>query len=205
MLSAVTILTVLRLLKEEMFMPKNTYHHGNLKNELIEKGLEYIDKNGVESLSLRKLADAAGVSCAAPYAHFKNKEDLLAAIQEYITQQFMDNLTKAASDCKDGSRLLIDLGISYVRFFYENPLYYNFLFNGRCPELESYAPFLFFRDCVKKTFGNGLGGDQLRYSIIALWSMVHGLAGLITVNGVIDPDHIHEEIENIITSMEIRR
>ena len=55
-------------------MKEKAYHHGNLKNELIEKGLEYIDRYGVESLSMRELARAAGVSSAAPYAHFQNKE-----------------------------------------------------------------------------------------------------------------------------------
>lgn len=186
-------------------MAKNNYHHGNLKNELIEMGLEYIDKNGVESLSLRKLAETAGVSCAAPYAHFKNKEDFLTAIQDYITERFMDVLTGAAEFCNDKSRLLIVLGISYVRFFYENPLYYSFLFNKRCPDLELYSPFLFFRECVTTTIGKGLDEEQLKHTVIALWSMVHGLAGLITYEGVADPKRIPEEIEQIITSVEIRR
>jgi AcrR family transcriptional regulator len=186
-------------------MAKNNYHHGNLKNELIEKGLEYIDKNGVESLSLRKLADAAGVSCAAPYSHFKNKEDFLTAIQDYITERFMDVLTGAAEFCNDKSRLLIVLGISYVRFFYENPLYYSFLFDKRCPDLELYSPFLFFRECVTTTVGKDLDEEHLRYTVIALWSMVHGLAGLITHEGVADSKRIPEEIEKIITSVEIRR
>jgi len=186
-------------------MAKNNYHHGNLKNELIEMGLEYIDKNGVESLSLRKLAETAGVSCAAPYAHFKNKEDFLTAIQDYITERFMDVLTGAAEFCNDKSRLLIVLGISYVRFFYENPLYYSFLFNKRCPDFELYSPFLFFRECVTTTIGKGLDEEQLKHTVIALWSMVHGLAGLITYEGVADPKRIPEEIEQIITSVEIRR
>ena len=55
------------------------------------------------------------------------------------------------------------------------------------------------------TLGKDLDEDKLRYSVIALWSMVHGLAGLITVEGLIDPDHIPEEIEKIITTVDIRR
>jgi len=186
-------------------MSKDTYHHGNLKKELIVKGLEYIERYGVESLSLRKLADAAGVSCAAPYAHFRNKEELLSAIQEFITEQFMNTLSEAALYCKDRSRLLIELGTGYVLFFYENPLYYSFLFNGRCPDLESYTPFLFFRECVVTTLGNTIDEDKLEYIIIALWSMVHGLAGLITIDGVVNREHISVEIEKILTSLEIRR
>ena len=62
------------------------YHHGNLKEEFIEKGLEYIDKYGIENLSMRKLAESIGVSSAAPYAHFRNKEAFLDSIQEHITE-----------------------------------------------------------------------------------------------------------------------
>lgn len=186
-------------------MKQTSYHHGNLRTELIEKGLEYIDANGVGSLSLRKLADSAGVSCAAPYAHFKSKDDFLTAIQEYISERFTDTLKSAAVDCKDSSGLLEALGISYVSFFYSNPLYYGFLFNGRCPELSSYPPFQFFKDCVIRSLGNGYPEERIRYLTIALWSMVHGLAGLVTVKGLIDKDHIEEEIRNILSSMEIRR
>ena len=69
-------------------MKLDKYHHGNLKEELIEKGLEYIDKYGMEALSMRKLADSIGVSPAAPYAHFKNKEAFLSEVRNYITERF---------------------------------------------------------------------------------------------------------------------
>ena len=68
-------------------MKSDTYHHGNLKEELIEKGLEYIDKYGSESLSMRKLAESAGVSPGAPYAHFKNK-DAFTTLQLSLTYSF---------------------------------------------------------------------------------------------------------------------
>ena len=56
----------------------NSYHHGDLKHELMEKGLLLINKYGEDNLSLRKLAAECGVSNAAPYAHFENKEDLIS-------------------------------------------------------------------------------------------------------------------------------
>ena len=69
-------------------MSPDSYHHGNLKAELIEKGLEFIANYGTENLSLRKLADSVGVSPAAPYAHFRNKEAFLSEVRDYITDQF---------------------------------------------------------------------------------------------------------------------
>ena len=52
------------------------YHHGNLRQALIDAGIKIINENGEEALSLRKAAAACDVSHAAPYAHFKDKDEL---------------------------------------------------------------------------------------------------------------------------------
>ena len=60
-------------------MEKKPYHHGELRKALIENGIEFINKYGEEKLSLRKVAEKCGVSNAAPYAHFKDKDDFVNA------------------------------------------------------------------------------------------------------------------------------
>lgn len=182
-------------------MKNGAYHHGNLKAELIERGLEYIDRYGAESLSMRKLADAAGVSCAAPYAHFKNKEAFLDAVQEYITEQFLEALTEAEKNCNDSSQMMLDLGIRYVRFFHENPLYFRFLFNGRILDLKTYPPFVFFEKAAEEWL-DAKSSDS-HYVILALWSMVHGLAQMVTIKGVVDTEHLEDEIGSIMRSVKI--
>ena len=64
---------------------KLPYHREGLKNLLIEKGIEIVNTDGVQSFSLRKAAAACKVSHAAPYSHFRNKEELLNAMQLHIT------------------------------------------------------------------------------------------------------------------------
>ena len=91
-------------------MKADTYHHGNLKEELVEKGLAYIDQYGLEALSMRKLADSTGVIPAAPYAHFKNKEAFLSEVRNYVNHRFYSTLVKATEDCSDPSRILFNLG-----------------------------------------------------------------------------------------------
>ena len=59
---------------------KKSYHHGDLKNALIKAGIEILAQEGVGELSLRKVAQKAGVSHTAPYAHFTDKQALIAAI-----------------------------------------------------------------------------------------------------------------------------
>ena len=56
---------------------KDTYHHGHLREELIRRGLNALEQEGAEALSLRALAESAGVSKTAPYRHFKDKEEFL--------------------------------------------------------------------------------------------------------------------------------
>ena len=58
------------------------YHHGNLRQSLLEASMRLLDKEGLEALSLRRLAEEVGVSRQAPYHHFKDKQALLAAIGE---------------------------------------------------------------------------------------------------------------------------
>ena len=62
--------------------PANTYQHGNLREALVQAGLKLLSEGGVEGLSLRAAAQLAGVSHAAPYRHFKDKDALVAAIAE---------------------------------------------------------------------------------------------------------------------------
>ena len=59
----------------------DSYHHGNLRQALIEAGIKIINESGEENLSLRKVAALCNVSHAAPYAHFKDKDELLEAIK----------------------------------------------------------------------------------------------------------------------------
>jgi AcrR family transcriptional regulator len=68
------------------------YHHGHLRQALIDEGLKALEKKGLDSLSLRALAESLGVSKTAPYRHFSTKRDLLTALAAEGYQLFADNL-----------------------------------------------------------------------------------------------------------------
>ena len=182
-------------------MKTDTYHHGNLKEELIEKGLEYIDRYGTESLSMRKLAETAGVSPAAPYAHFKNKEAFLTAIRDYITGKFHATLQETVDRCGDSDTVLSELGKNYVRFFYANPLYYQFLFARDDIGVDTYPPFQLFKGCAEKVIAGVSAetpAEAVRAKVIALWSLVHGLSSVVTIKGAVDTNHLEEEVGRIL-------
>lgn len=175
-------------------MPKKQYHHKDLRNALIEKGIEIVNSEGMNSFSLRKVAAACGVSHAAPYSHFQSKEELLDAMQQHITDQFSKILEETISDYEDTPELLKNMGVAYVSFFIDNPHYFSFIYSqsnvnidltfGSSDE-ENYRPFVIYKTVVSKIL------DRINYPmqkqedvIIALWAFIHGITSLATMKHV---------------------
>ena len=107
---------------------EKSYHHGNLKEKLIKKGIELINEVGEEKLSLRKLAIICGVSNSAPYTHFKSKDELLKEMSFYIFNLLKLELENTRKKYKNKENLLVMLGKTYVIFFLKNPKYYYYLY-----------------------------------------------------------------------------
>ena len=194
-------------------MTKEQYHHGDLRRSLIEKGLEMINQEGEEKLSLRKVAMKCGVSNAAPYAHFKSKDEFIVAIQQHIMDSFTDSLEKTADQYKDSDSLLPMLGKSYVMFFYKNPLYFDFLFSRKNIRIqlslsvsdENENPPL---DILKKTAVSifkkaNISEKSMQDKIIAMWALVQGLSSILTMPNVEYDDDWEVRIEEIIKSIAI--
>ncbi|MFO7551396.1 MAG: helix-turn-helix domain-containing protein, partial [Haliea sp.] len=74
-----------------------SYHHGNLRAELLDTAVEELETQGVEALSLRALARGIGVSQTAPYRHFSDKGDLLAAMATVGYRRLLSSLREAAA------------------------------------------------------------------------------------------------------------
>ena len=177
---------------------EDKYHHGNLKQALIDAGIRIINKEGEQGLSLRKVAAACGVSHSAPYAHYKDKDELLSAIKASVTEQFTEYLYKAVVGMKEESteKAIIAMGRSYVKFFIDNPDYYQFLFynqkitvhlmTGEIHE-EDYPPYLllkelFFRHLDEKSIK--LSDEEKEIELIKIWSTVQGIASIACMENV---------------------
>jgi AcrR family transcriptional regulator len=186
------------------------YHHGNLRNLMIEAGIELINQEGMKQFSLRKVATLCGVSHAAPYSHFQNKEELLKAMQGYVTEQFMEVLENAIKACPDQNkpRVLIQMGKSYVMFFINNPQYFPFLFTQPSMEVnlsldgdgtKNFPPFELLKTIVFRVFREaGMSKEKMEDTIIALWATVHGLASIATMKNVHYDKEWETKIEDII-------
>ena len=174
----------------------DSYHHGNLRQALIDAGIKIVNVNGEENLSLRKVAAACGVSHAAPYAHFKDKEELIDAIKETVTEKFMEKLVEAVEGKPSADAAIIAMGRAYVTFFSKNPDYYIFLFGKQniTAHLKmnkeykgDYPPFLLLRRMyLLHLQENGLEktAEEQEIELIKIWSIVHGMASIACMKGV---------------------
>ena len=170
------------------------YHRKDLKNLLIEKGIEIVNTEGLQSFSLRKAAAACKVSHAAPYSHFHNKEELLAAMQLHITERFSKTLEAAVAENKKPAELLKKLGIAYVSFFIENPAYFQFLYSKSdikvdltltTPDEKNYTPYILYKNSVLSLLKKSKYSKKKQNDIlITIWAFIHGLTALATMKNV---------------------
>ncbi|MCL2717474.1 MAG: TetR/AcrR family transcriptional regulator [Lachnospiraceae bacterium] len=171
-------------------MNETSYHHGDLRTAMIEKGMEMINEGGLKNLSLRKLAAACGVSHAAPYSHFSGKDDLFAAIQNHITDKFVIVLNEAIKNSSETSDGLFHMGCNYVLFFVRNPKYFSFLFSRANIYLDltgesgGYEPFAIYKKLMHQLFAETQYPEELWLkTILSHWAFVHGLASVVTMSG----------------------
>ena len=184
------------------------YHHKDLKNALIEKGIELVNEEGLKTFSLRKVAAACGVSHAAPYSHFQNKELLLNAMQKHITNEFSKLLETTIAEHGKGSDALGYLGKAYVTFFMDNPHYFSFLFTQSDVRIDlsfgadsgnNYKPFEIYKEVVFSLLEKSKYPQERRKdAIIAIWSFVHGLASVVTMKNTIYDEDWREKITDFM-------
>ncbi|MGN0930642.1 MAG: TetR/AcrR family transcriptional regulator [Thermoguttaceae bacterium] len=100
-----------------------------LRRRLILAAIDEIEEVGFERFSVRRVAAACGASCAAPYKHFKNRQDLVLAILDYIAQEWLKRQQSIIERMKGASirEILVEFAVDYIRFLVENPRYNSVL------------------------------------------------------------------------------
>lgn len=175
-------------MQNEPAVSGKSYHHGNLRAELLDTAVEQLRSAGSESLSLRALARAVGVSQTAPYRHFKDKDELLAALATRGYQALLQALKTAgqtAPDCP--KQQLYAFARSYVDYAADNPELFKLMFGPSLQPLNRYPD---LRDASRETLsfvqrilqrGIELGDfrqQDIAYLANAAWAGIHGLATL---------------------------
>ena len=162
------------------------YHHGNLRNTLLTIAIELLAEDGVHALSMRKMAQRAGVSHNAPYMHFSDKDAVLAAIAEEGFRRLAIDVESAIFKSEDSNRQkLIAASEAYICFAIEHPDHLQLMFQPvdvkKYPALleVSQASLNQLFELVKSGQENGeLRPGDTHEMTKAIWAMVHGAAAL---------------------------
>ena len=167
------------------------YHHGDLRRALLDGALRLIEESGIHHLSLREVARRAGVSHAAPYRHFPDKNALLAAIALEGFALLTESLVSARVPGKPLFSFL-ESAWAYVSFALAHPAHMAVMFGtaidepAACPGLpeESAGAFQVLVHYIEEAQRAGaLRTADSRTLAMAAWSLVHGLAMLVNENG----------------------
>lgn len=164
------------------------YHHGNLKEALIEAAISLISAKGPSGFTFAEAARAAGVSAAAPYRHFRDRDALLAEVAERGFTLFAAALAGAWNAGKPDPVSALDaVGKSFLRFARAEPAYYAAMFEAGVPaecgpglSAASDRAFGILRDAVEAVVATlpAPSRPPVTMMTLHLWSQAHGIASL---------------------------
>jgi AcrR family transcriptional regulator len=168
--------------------PRGSYHHGNLREALIAVALEMIGRSGPNGFTLAEVARAAGVSGAAPYRHFRDRNALIAEIARQGFDRFAGELRAAWDQGRPNPVAAIEsVARAYLGFARQAPAYYAAMFEPGFP-LEDDPALL---AASERAFGvlraaaelavRGMPAQGRPPSLMValhIWSMAHGVASL---------------------------
>ena len=162
----------------------SSYHHGNLRQELISCASKICERDGYTKLSIRSLAKESNVSQTAPYRHFKTKEDLYAE----IAREGFNNLHKAISKSKSKNTqdVLVSASKEYLKFGTKNSNTYDLMFGTAVPDFTKYPSLFKSANSVYRhittlfaAYSKNKDPKFIQEKCIDIWAHLHGLVGLL--------------------------
>ena len=175
------------------------YHHGNLREALLDAALRLISEVGPTAFTLREVARRAGVSHNAPYRHFRDRDELMAAVSTQGYEELTRALLEAGDHESDALAQLQAAGLAYVKFALRRPEHFTVMFDAPASKPSEKLCFNPAKMKIKypqaaeaaeqsfRTLMNYVGacqqerallpGDTKQLALLT-WSIVHGIAKL---------------------------
>lgn len=188
-----------------------SYHHGNLRQALLDTALAELQHCSIEKLSMRAVAKQVGVSQTAAYRHFSDKQGLLAALAEEGFNELFATCSAQLRPEQTARQAMQASGLAYIRFAAANPQRYKLMFGNSLPERQRHPD---LEDSGCRAFGmivslieRGVSqGDfvegDIQQSARAAWAMVHGLSSLV-IDNFIKADSLQELEQQLQLSLEV--
>ncbi|ASP40230.1 TetR family transcriptional regulator [Bacterioplanes sanyensis] len=168
-------------------MSSTPYHHGNLRQALLDAALQLIREHGIEQLSLRAIAREVGVSQTAPYRHFADKNQLLVEIARQTFEELASHCQQAVQPGASTPDNIHHCGLAYLEFALANPERYKLTFGQSIEHRDEYpelvAAGMASFSVLLKLMENGIADGSLidqdaRLLANTCWSSIHGCASL---------------------------
>jgi len=167
-------------------MSRQPYHHGNLRETLLQGAVRVIAEVGPAAFTLREVARRAGVSHNAPYRHFQDKDALLAAVAAQGFRELTHSMREAGERQSNALDKLKQSGMAYVSFAVRRPQHFTVMFDApvtgsKDPEYlqASQEAFQTLVNYIRNSQEEGqLPADNTMERALYAWSLVHGIAKL---------------------------
>lgn len=167
-------------------MIKAAYHHGDLRQALIVGALAVVERGGAEALSLRDLSESLGVSRAAPYRHFVDRDDLLACVAARGFEDLNAGYEAALDSLGDGTARLRMASRVYVDFAQRRPGLFKLMFESellardRPPDVLIAPANRAYRLLWRVVAGADPAADEktVKARTLTMWSTLYGFLAL---------------------------
>ena len=196
---------------------RDQYHHGDLEVALITTARKFVKKNGLESLSLRQIANEIGVSPSAAYHYFPDRNSLLSALGFSLFEELADyqerELAKVpGASARAARERFRNLGRTYFDWAIREPHFFNLMFSDFCliessmdQAREENRAYQTLVHCLDDLVETGSMDKKMRASAELLsWSVVHGTTSLI-VSGHLDSEDFERALDSLELALGIRK
>lgn len=175
-----------------MTLPRAAYHHGNARSALIEAAGSLLEKNGAAGLSLRQLAEHAGLSRQAPYNHFADKAALLAELVRDGYERLGARTRASAAQGLEPTEQLAAAADAYIGFGQEHPALFRLMFGREFVDLAEHSAAQAAATAARAELSAIIGAmapeAAVQATTLVAWSLVHGYTSLCLEAGLEGPE-----------------
>ena len=186
---------------------KISYHHGKLKKAIINETIKQLNLYGIKNISFRAIAREVGVASSAPYNHFNSKEDLFLAISQLGKKKLFTNLDSAQKKSTVPSEKLALVAKAYLNFSIDEKPLFELMFSKNNLDYRNLTEDinLLFEKIVSSKFKTGTRKRvTINGAAFCAWSMIHGLASILSVEVYDNLDDAQKEkIEKTFSEMSV--